>query len=307
MPREGDLRARADDGDVWAQEKLGAWLISRDRSESSKPADGEHWLTRAAQAGSVTAQLSLGLFYLSRQDDRLAAEWISKAANGGEPDGMNWWGKMLQEGRGVEVDASRAVDYFERAAEMGHVVATVNLGAALLVGRGREKDENDAVRWLQLAKSRGDRDAERLLAVFDRRKERRCSSCGVSRQTRKFSATQWTATAWKRKCNDCLLARRKTPQESLRRVAVETNQRCPTPYSTSAFPAAFFCPLTLDLMKDPVMLCTEAGASYERDALETWLEENPTRDPLTNKTHAFPLKRVPNRALRDAIEAWTLR
>jgi hypothetical protein len=66
---------------------------------------------------------------------------------------------------------------------------------------------------------------------------------------------------------------------------------------------AFTCPITDDLMEDPVM-CPE-GQSFERAAIEDWLrisKTNPvTRNPLT-KDMLFP-----NRALRDSIQLYKAR
>lgn len=62
-------------------------------------------------------------------------------------------------------------------------------------------------------------------------------------------------------------------------------------------PDSFLCPLTQEVLRDPVV--DPDGNSYERHAIEAWLEKNST-SPITRK----PLRReelVPNRALRDVI------
>lgn len=70
-------------------------------------------------------------------------------------------------------------------------------------------------------------------------------------------------------------------------------------------PSAFRCPITLDVMLDPVIFGSSrcaTGRSYERIAIEEWLQKNNT-DPLTNKS--VPLREqfiTPNIALRCAIE-----
>lgn len=59
----------------------------------------------------------------------------------------------------------------------------------------------------------------------------------------------------------------------------------------------FVCPITQEIMKDPVI--DHEGNSYERVAIEKWLEKNSTspvtRNPLTRA------QLVPNRALKDLI------
>mmetsp|Transcript_20241 Transcript_20241/g.63619 ORF Transcript_20241/g.63619 Transcript_20241/m.63619 type:complete len:869 (-) Transcript_20241:363-2969(-) len=69
-------------------------------------------------------------------------------------------------------------------------------------------------------------------------------------------------------------------------------------------PGEFKCPLTLDLMEEPVLLFTESGGTFERRALEQYLSLYPTRDPLTGLDHAAPLSFAPNRSLKDAITKW---
>jgi len=63
-------------------------------------------------------------------------------------------------------------------------------------------------------------------------------------------------------------------------------------------PRSFICPLTHDIMQDPVI--DRQGYSYDRSALLEWLELNQispiTREPLD------ALTLVSNRALKDAIE-----
>jgi len=44
-------------------------------------------------------------------------------------------------------------------------------------------------------------------------------------------------------------------------------------------PSDFFCPITEEIFFDPVM--TEDGNTYERSAIELWLQGNDT-SPLTN-------------------------
>jgi hypothetical protein len=61
---------------------------------------------------------------------------------------------------------------------------------------------------------------------------------------------------------------------------------------------AFYCPILHELMSDPVLTCD--GYTYERDAIERWLEDNNT-SPITNNVLANK-ELTPNYALRSAIE-----
>ncbi len=70
--------------------------------------------------------------------------------------------------------------------------------------------------------------------------------------------------------------------------------------SDEEFPESFYCPLTHEVMRDPVV--DPEGNSYERTAIEEWLASGHSTSPITRA----PLVKnslVPNRALREAIEA----
>jgi hypothetical protein len=69
-------------------------------------------------------------------------------------------------------------------------------------------------------------------------------------------------------------------------------------FSDSEIPEGFFCPITNDIMQNPVI--DYEGNTYEETAIKEWLlrrNESPvTRSPLS--LHQL----APNRALKDVIE-----
>ncbi|NWW82005.1 WSDU1 protein, partial [Climacteris rufus] len=65
-------------------------------------------------------------------------------------------------------------------------------------------------------------------------------------------------------------------------------------------PDEFLCPITRELMKDPVIAAD--GYSYEREAMENWIS-NRRSSPMTNlPLHSLML--TPNRTLKMAISRW---
>ncbi|XP_065108455.1 WD repeat, SAM and U-box domain-containing protein 1-like isoform X1 [Paramisgurnus dabryanus] len=69
----------------------------------------------------------------------------------------------------------------------------------------------------------------------------------------------------------------------------------------SDVPNHFLCPITRELMKDPVIAAD--GYSYERDAIETWINTPNHLSPVYN----LPLKTtllIPNRSLKTAIQCY---
>uniref|UniRef100_A0A8C2QA80 WD repeat, SAM and U-box domain-containing protein 1 n=1 Tax=Cyprinus carpio TaxID=7962 RepID=A0A8C2QA80_CYPCA len=69
----------------------------------------------------------------------------------------------------------------------------------------------------------------------------------------------------------------------------------------SDVPDEFLCPITRELMKDPVIAAD--GFSYEREAMESWINTPNRSSPMTN----LPLQTTlltPNRGLKTAIQRW---
>ncbi|XP_042683156.1 WD repeat, SAM and U-box domain-containing protein 1 [Centrocercus urophasianus] len=68
-----------------------------------------------------------------------------------------------------------------------------------------------------------------------------------------------------------------------------------------AVPDEFLCPITRELMKDPVIAAD--GYSYEKEAIENWISNKRRSSPMTN----LPLPSLvltPNRTLKMAIGRW---
>ncbi|XP_058048130.1 WD repeat, SAM and U-box domain-containing protein 1 isoform X2 [Ahaetulla prasina] len=66
-------------------------------------------------------------------------------------------------------------------------------------------------------------------------------------------------------------------------------------------PDEFLCPITKELMKEPVIAAD--GYSYEKEAMENWIIKKRRSSPMTN----LPLQRLvltPNRTLKMAINRW---
>ena len=64
-------------------------------------------------------------------------------------------------------------------------------------------------------------------------------------------------------------------------------------------PSEFACPITLEIMEDPVVLGD--GFSYEREAIEDWMEFN-SFSPMTGLRVGKTV--VPNTVLRVMINDW---
>ncbi|KAM4089567.1 hypothetical protein ACB094_07G163000 [Castanea mollissima] len=74
-------------------------------------------------------------------------------------------------------------------------------------------------------------------------------------------------------------------------------QRC----QSSLVPHEFLCPITLEIMTDPVIVST--GQTYERESIQKWLDSNHRTCPKTGQI-LLHLSLAPNVALKNLIRQW---
>jgi hypothetical protein len=67
----------------------------------------------------------------------------------------------------------------------------------------------------------------------------------------------------------------------------------------AAPPSLFLCPLTHEVMEDPVV--AQDGYTYERAMISQW-QARSCRSPMTNQPMGRAL--LPNHALRSSIQEW---
>ncbi|XP_074255733.1 WD repeat, SAM and U-box domain-containing protein 1 isoform X1 [Saimiri boliviensis] len=70
---------------------------------------------------------------------------------------------------------------------------------------------------------------------------------------------------------------------------------------SSEIPDEFICPITRELMKDPVI--ASDGYSYEKEAMENWISTKKRTSPMTNLVLPSVVL-TPNRTLKMAINRW---
>ena len=85
------------------------------------------------------------------------------------------------------------------------------------------------------------------------------------------------------------------------RSAAKEQQRGKIGDMELTLPVHFRCPISLDLMKDPVTLST--GITYDRESIETWIEAGNLTCPITNQV-LTSLELVPNHTIRKMIQDW---
>ncbi|XP_057544107.1 U-box domain-containing protein 21-like [Amaranthus tricolor] len=66
-------------------------------------------------------------------------------------------------------------------------------------------------------------------------------------------------------------------------------------------PNHFRCPISLDIMKDPVTLST--GITYDRESIEKWIDAGNVTCPMTKQV-LKSLEPIPNHSIRSMIQDW---
>ncbi|KAF9588256.1 hypothetical protein IFM89_008668 [Coptis chinensis] len=74
--------------------------------------------------------------------------------------------------------------------------------------------------------------------------------------------------------------------------------------ATPQFPDDFKCPISLEIMTDPVIL--SSGHTFDRSSIQRWIDSGNRICPLTKQTIPQNFTLIPNHALRSLISNYTL-
>jgi hypothetical protein len=154
-------------------------------------------VSKAAIKGDLDAQFHIGEKYLSGQEAGTLADkqkqlaravrWFRRAAENGHVPSQYRLATLYELGRGTPKNYTEASKWYQRAAEAGHVKAMHNLAVLLAQGQGVTPDHEAAAKWFQKAAEHGLADSQYNLAVLYER------GFGVEQDTAK--AYQWYALA----------------------------------------------------------------------------------------------------------------
>ncbi|XP_015956724.1 U-box domain-containing protein 21 [Arachis duranensis] len=92
-----------------------------------------------------------------------------------------------------------------------------------------------------------------------------------------------------------------TKRKVFRHLRKVTKEDQPPSADDIVIPVHFCCPVSLDIMKDPVTLST--GITYDRDSIDKWLESGNNTCPVT-KQLLTTSDMIPNHAIRKMIQDW---
>lgn len=167
-----DIERKASEGDAAAQFQLalgymvGGYLTKNDKLAAE-------WCTKAASQGSVAAETTLGYLYSTgrgvKHSDKEAMRWWHKAADQGSADAEFNLGEFYLLGLGTKRDYAEALKWFRKAAEQGEPDAQFHLGLMYEAGNGVAVDTNEALRWYRLSAAQGVADASVKIEEYAKR------------------------------------------------------------------------------------------------------------------------------------------
>lgn len=173
------LLEAAEDGDVisrmWIARVYSRGRMNFERDEAQARMIARDVIDRIeslADEGVAEAVFLMGTAYdegLGKTADiATAVQWYRRAANLGHGLARHNLGNVYFEGRGVAQNDSLAVHWWTMAAEGGDAIPQLRLGTMYEEGRGVARNLTEARRWYGLAAARGNADASAALERLGR-------------------------------------------------------------------------------------------------------------------------------------------
>lgn len=145
----------ADAGYIKAQTSLGATYFHGMEGLEQNYALSEKYLMLAAKKDNTDAQAFISFLYIVMEDYEKALFWARKAAQMEHPQACFALGKIYDEGLGVEVDHKEGLKWFEKAAKNGDADAQNIVGNYYNNGEFVARDYEKAFKYYQMAALQG--------------------------------------------------------------------------------------------------------------------------------------------------------
>jgi len=121
---------KAEKGDAKAQYEVGRLYENGDGVESSDK-DSFYWYEKSAKQGNADAQSELGYIYILgnsfvKPNPNESFKWFEKSAAQNNIYSINALGTSYEYGAGVKADEKKSLEYYKKAADLGHSNAQVN-------------------------------------------------------------------------------------------------------------------------------------------------------------------------------------
>lgn len=147
------------------QNAEGLMLIKRDSLDFV--ADAYEWLKEGAESGNAVRQMALGnLYFLGKhlpKDIKKALHWLELATKQDLTIAMEILSDIYLDGIEVKKDAYRGVEYLVKAGNLGAASASYKLGRELWNAQRINFDGERAVSWFTRAADQGHLDAQKFM------------------------------------------------------------------------------------------------------------------------------------------------
>lgn len=160
-----ELRQKAEQGDVTAQNKLGVMYVDGKGNVVKNNVEAEKWFRMAAESGDAAAQTNLAAMEEAKQNHTEAMSWYSKSAKQGYALGQANLAKMYLDKKNY----TEAAKWFRKAADQGYADAQIVLGGMYFQGQGVKKDYEVAYKWFSTAAAQGNPQAKEAMSLLQRK------------------------------------------------------------------------------------------------------------------------------------------
>ncbi|MEJ1157328.1 tetratricopeptide repeat protein [Prosthecomicrobium sp. N25] len=159
-------QAAAESGHVISQMSL-AYLYLDTRFQVHDPALADTWMKKAATSGYAPAQIAYGSLLESRNQHDEAVKWYRLAAAQDFAPAYSRIGLLHKNGKGVEKDGKKALEYVAKAARMGYADSQVLLGDLIMQGVGMPPNRQLARQWYKKSAEAGNQIAVHRLKATE--------------------------------------------------------------------------------------------------------------------------------------------
>lgn len=162
----GEKKSQYRVGMIYMMDRLGESFNLSIKRDTAKAYD---WLIKSANQNYGPAQYRIGQFYETGTNPCIrnlsrAMEWYQKSKDNGCITAIFGIGLLYANGLDEKnPDDKEAYKYFLCAAQKGNTEAMYKTGIYLYYGRGVEKNESEAIQWLQQAKDKGHDESRNFL------------------------------------------------------------------------------------------------------------------------------------------------
>ncbi|CAK8575184.1 unnamed protein product [Lathyrus sativus] len=187
--------------------------------------------------------------------------------------------------------------------EIVHLIKKQCSESKLQLGEEQTKLRNDVVSVLEGIKREIIPNQEKLSSIFEKLEIRDSSSCRseienlqeeIQNRSEEQSKSEIVALIGLVRYAKCVLFGASTP--STRNETLRRNQSLDV-----VVPSDYRCPISLELIRDPVVVAT--GQTYDRASIKLWIESGHNTCPKTGQTLVHT-DLIPNHALRNMIALW---